>query len=43
MQGYLVIAGLCSLLYFILALLFSFWWRKRHERGPIEWLMRKLG
>ncbi len=42
-NGNLVIAVLCSLLYFILALLFSFWWRQRHERGPIEWLMRKLG
>ncbi|MBE9916720.1 DUF418 domain-containing protein [Paenibacillus donghaensis] len=28
--------------YFLLAVIFSYWWRKKWTRGPVEWIMRKL-
>ncbi|MFF2886282.1 DUF418 domain-containing protein [Paenibacillus sp. NPDC057967] len=42
-NGSLVFAIAYASLYFIAAIVFSHWWRKRMARGPIEWVMRKLG
>lgn len=41
-NGSLVFAIACAGLYFVAAILFSHWWRKRMARGPIEWVMRRL-
>ncbi|MDJ0923283.1 MAG: heparan-alpha-glucosaminide N-acetyltransferase domain-containing protein [Acidimicrobiia bacterium] len=33
---------LASLLFTAAAIAYSTWWRRRHARGPLEWVMRKL-
>ncbi|MFD1992724.1 DUF418 domain-containing protein [Paenibacillus nicotianae] len=38
----LVFSTSYSFLYFVFALIFSYFWRKRIDRGPIELMMRKL-
>ena len=31
-----------ALLFFIIAVVFSHYWRKKFQRGPLEWVMRKM-
>ncbi|MBI9043113.1 MAG: DUF418 domain-containing protein [Anaerolineaceae bacterium] len=35
-------ATLSTVTFFILGIVFSTYWRKRFQRGPLEWLMRKV-
>lgn len=35
--------ALCAaLVFWLLAMLFAHYWRKRFQRGPLEWVMRTL-
>jgi uncharacterized membrane protein YeiB len=38
----LVFAFLSALVYCLLAIIFSYFWRKRFPRGPLEWVMRRM-
>ena len=33
---------LASIVFCLLAMMFATWWRSRYQRGPLEWVMRRL-